>query len=306
MATALDRAIDALSDPSVSAADALRRLLVVARRIDADALAVWVRQELEGYSAETVPDYRDGSGLQIVVRFDGPGGASMPQRLSAAELTPELGSVMTDFALGMPLAEIEALASGSGDSEPRTMLPAVWLVLYRRAAAEGRVPHMPMFVANSASVEVPRTYLRGLLDRVKTVALDMALGIEDASGDAGEAGGPTVGSEPALEQAVTTHMTMIFANRSTVSVASGEGATAVQLEVGDRDGLLAAAASLVAGPGVEDLDEALTSDGGTPGEATQGFLARLRSGGIALVAGVTTSAAYDGIKLLLDQAYPGS
>ena len=43
MATAMERAIDALSDPGVSTADALRRLLVVARRgqVPGGGVALW-------------------------------------------------------------------------------------------------------------------------------------------------------------------------------------------------------------------------------------------------------------------------
>ena len=69
MATAMERAIDALSDPGVSTADALRRLLVVARRIGAVDLATWIKRELDGYSdQEEVPEYRDGSALCVRLR----------------------------------------------------------------------------------------------------------------------------------------------------------------------------------------------------------------------------------------------
>lgn len=50
MTTALEAAIDALSDPSVTMPDALRRLLVVSRRIGAEELTAWLRGELNGYA----------------------------------------------------------------------------------------------------------------------------------------------------------------------------------------------------------------------------------------------------------------
>lgn len=300
----MERAIEALSDPDVSIADALRRLLVVARRIGASDLAAWIKQELEGYgSRDAAPDYRDGSTLPISVRFDGYGGASSTRRMSRRELPTELSSVMDDFKLVMPVAELEALVDG--DNDPQTQLPAYWLQRFRDLADEDLVPHMPMFVANHAAVEVPRTYLRGLLDRIKTVALDLALDIEDASPDAGDTGGPTVDTEPALREAVASHMTLIFASNSTVAVASGAGAVAVQLQVGDVDGLLSAARSILDEQGVDDLNIALREDDGEPGDATRGFLDRVRSGSYGLVGGLAVNGAYDGLVALLGQVFPG-
>lgn len=300
----MERAIESLSDPGVSIADALRRLLVVARRIGATDLAEWIKQELEGYSgSDMAPDYRDGSTLPTSVRFDGFGGASTTRLMSARELPAELSGVMDTFKLVMPLAELEALVDG--DTDPQNRLPNHWLQRFRDLAEENRVPHMPMFTANYAAIMVPRTYLRGLLDRIKTVALDLALDIEDASPEAGDTGGPTVATEPALREAVASHMTMIFASNSTVSVASGAGAVAVQLQVGDLDGLLSATRSILEEQGVDDLGTALREDGGEPGDATRGFLDRVRSGSYGLVGGLAVNGAYDGLVALIGQVFPG-
>lgn len=302
----MERAIDALSDPTVKIADALRRLLVVARRIGATDLAEWIKQELGGYGGrDEIPDYRDGSNLPIAIRFDGYGGASVTRRMSSIELPAELSSATDNFKLVMPLAELEALAVDDGDADPQNQLPGFWLQRYRKLADEGRAPQVSMYIANHAAVVVPRTYLRGLLDRIKTVALDLALDIEDVSPEAGDTGGPTVTTEPGLREAVASHMTMIFASNSTVSVASGAGASAVQLQAGDRDGLLAAARSILDESGVEDLDAALRDDGGKPGGATRRFLDRVRSGSYSLAEGLAVNGGYDGLVALLGQVFPG-
>jgi hypothetical protein len=302
----MERAIDALSDPDVSIADAMRRLLVVARRIGATDLSDWIRQELEGYeSREGTPDYRGSRALPIAVRFDGYGGASTTRRMSRRDLPAELSNVMDDFKFVMPLAELEALANDDGENDPQTQLPAYWLQRFRELAEENRVPHMTMYVANHAAIEVPRTYLRGMLDRIKTVALDLALNIEDASPDAGDSGGPTVDTEPAIREAVASHMTVIYANNSNVSVASGAGAAAVQIQIGDLEGLLAAARSILDEDGVADLETALHEDGDEPGASTRGFLDRVRSGSYTLAGGLTVNGAYDGLVALLSQVFPG-
>lgn len=306
MASELERAIDSLSNPEISIADALRQLLVVARRIGAEDAMAWLRSELEGYKDDvTVPDYREGSSFPITVRFDGPMRSWETLQVSASELPAELRAVLNKFSLGMPVAEMEALAKAAGEGSPRLPLPMHWVMLYREAVENRTVPSLSLHVANEAYISVPKTYLVGLLDRVKTVALGLALDIERVSTEAGASGGPTVDSEPALGQTVASHMTMIFAHNSSVSVASGAGATAVQLQVGDVPGLLREAAKLLVGDGVEALRAALNDDGDQPAEATRGFLDRVKAGAYGLAGGLTTNAAYDGLVVLLHQVFPG-
>lgn len=84
MTTALEMAIEALSDPSVTLPDALRRLLVVSRRIGADDLSDWVRGELNGYPLDgELPTYRAGKHLPIKLRFDGPMQSSATRLVTA-------------------------------------------------------------------------------------------------------------------------------------------------------------------------------------------------------------------------------
>ena len=305
MASELERAIGSLSNPEISIADALRQLLVVARRIGADDVTTWLRSELEGYADDAaLPDYRDGSSFPITVRFDGPMRSWETLQVSASELPAGLRSVLNYVSLRMPVAETEALATAEGKGSPRLPLPTHWVMLYREAVEQRTVPSLSMHVANEAYVSVPRTYLAGLLDRVKTAALGLALDIESVSTDAGLSGGPTVESEPALGQTVASHMTMIFAHNSSVSVASGAGATAVQLEVGDVPGLLREAHKLLAEDGVEALHAALNDDGDKPDDATRSFLDGVKSGAYGFVGGLTTNAAYDALTLLLHQVFP--
>lgn len=302
----LERAIHSLSNPEISIADSLRQLLIVARRIGADDVATWLRSELEGYERDaTVPNYRDGSSFPITVRFDGPMRSWETLQVSASELPTHLRSVLEEFSLAMPVAEMEALAIADGDGSPRLPLPMHWVMLYREAVEEQRVPSLSLHVANEAYISVPKTYLAGLLDRVKTVALGLALDVEGVSTEAGASGGPTVDSEPALGQTVDSHMTMIFAHNSSVSVASGAGSSAVQLQVGDVAGLLREAGNFLAGDGVDALRAALKDDGDEPAKATSGFLDRVKAGAYGLAGGVTTNAAYDGLAVLLRQAFPG-
>lgn len=265
----------------------------------------WLRAELEGYEGgDPVPDYRDGKSFPITVRFDGPMRSWETLQVSASELPEDLRAVLKGFSLDMPVAEMDALANAEGDGSPRMPLPMRWVMLYREAIERQTVPGLYLHVANEAYISVPKTYIAGLLDRVKTVALSLALDIEGVTAEAGASGGPTVDSEPALNQTVASHMTMIFAHNSNVAVASGAGATAIQLQAGDVTGLLREAGRLLAGDGVEALQDALNDDSDGPAEATRGFLDRVKAGAYGLAVGITTNAAYDGLLALLQQVFP--
>ncbi|WP_369374638.1 hypothetical protein AB1046_09490 [Promicromonospora sp. Populi] len=341
MTTALETAIDALSEPAVALPDALRRLLVVSRRIGADELTEWLRSELGGYpTASDVPAYRDGSHLPIKIRFDGPMGTSDTHSLRRFELPAKLSKRMPSLALRAPVAELHALASGDGD--PQIPLPITWVTEYRRLADARQAPYMEMMTANYAAIHTPRTHLLGILDRVKSTALDLALSLEDVSPNVGGAGGPTVEDEPRLGQEIHLHLTRVYANNSSVAiggdattvsgdgvtltsgdhatvaagedvalagdhatVASGKGSVAIHIEQGDVESLLREAEAFLQSGQVEELSEALQTDGGQPGTATRGFLQRVKSGAYALAGGVGTNAAYDGLVELIQQAFPG-
>jgi hypothetical protein len=238
MPTALERSVDALSDPSVALPDALRSLLVVSRRINASELTAWLRAELDGYEVgNPVPIYREGSHMPLELRFDGPMGMSDTMGIQRSELPSSLQNGLENLHFRDPLAELLELSTAERD--PAMQLPMGWVNSYRKLAARNEVPHISMMVLNNAAIKVPRTHLRGMLDRVKTTALDLALSLEDVSPDAGASGGPTVVDEPRLAQQVTVHLTQLFAEGATITVgdnstvAAGAGAVAVRLDVGD-------------------------------------------------------------------------
>lgn len=304
MASALERAVDSLSDPDVSIADALRRLLVVSHRISAEDLSAWIKAELDGYSdGQDVPEYRQIGYLPVTLRFDGYGGSSDTLSVSPGELPSHLSSAFADGALRQPVAELDALCEATAESEPRMKLPIAWVMAYRQLAEQDRVPHYPMMILNDASLALPRTHLRGILDRVKSVALDLALGLEDVSLRAGAAGGPTVESEPELAATVTVHLNQIFATNSSIAV--GGKASAVNVQVGDLSGLLEAARSLLSEEGVTALAAAIKEDGGEPSEKTRSFLDHVRGGAYLLGTGMATNAAYEGLVHLIGTAFPG-
>lgn len=310
MASALERAVGALSDPEVGLPDALRALLVVSRRIEATELTAWLHGELDGYGAGvSVPSYRESRGLPIDLQFEGPFGSSAKHSLYPRELPDALREAVQDQDIRAPVAELVELSQGERD--PIWPLPVQWVLLYRELAEHRQAPTYEMMQLNQAAVKIPSTHLKGILDRIKTAALELALSLEDVSLEAGAAGGPTVVDEPRLAQQVTIHLTQLYADGATftlgdnATVASGAGAMAVTISAGDVEGLLKAARALVGVEGARELAQALADDGGQPGPQTRTFLHRVKQGGVVLAGGITTNGAYDGLVALLGQVFGG-
>lgn len=309
MTTALEHAIEILSDPTVTLSDALRRLLVVARRIGADPLAEWIRNELNGYAPESaVPSYRREADLPIRLTFNGPMQSTHTVTLHRGDLPDELGGASEAPTLRQPAAELEKFAKLGND--PGFPLPVAWIQAYRHSAEKGHAPTIEMMILNHATVVVPRTYLHGIVDRIKSMALDLALSLEDVSPDVGSPGGPTVADSSRLAETVQVTLMQVYGDHATVtigdqaSVASGRKSTAVQIAQGDSDALLRAAAAYLDHEGIQDLADALAEDGDAPGEQTRTFLDKLKSGAYGLAGGITTNAAYDGLIQLFSLAFP--
>lgn len=302
MTSSLELAINALSDPQTSTPDAFRSLLVVARRMGASDLGEWLSGELNGYSAGAeVPEYRSATSLPIELHFDGPMQSWRKMHVSPSDLPAQLGENLASFALRVPIAELEALASGEDD--PQMQLPPRWVELYRYYMSKGQVPYPEMMVLNKAAIAMPATYLRGTIDRIKTAALDLALSIEDVSPDVGSPGGPKVTDVPKLAETITVHITQIHGDGATVAV--GAGSQAVKVEIGDLSGVLTAAKNLLSEDSIAELRNALADDGDEPGESTRTFLQKVKTGGATLAVGIASSGAYEGLVALLQQAFPG-
>jgi hypothetical protein len=305
--TALERAVDALSDPTVSTADALRRLLVVVRRVGATDLAAWLGHELGGYgSDDQLPSYC-GEELPIALHLGGILGGSSTRVIAAAELPDHLAVAAEHSHLTAPVAELQALAEGRSD--PERGLPAQWIGAYRAAVDAGQAPGLGRMILNSAGLLAPRTYLRGLLDQIKTAALELALEFEDVSPEVGETSGPTVRANQEFAAKVGGLHVQIMGGENFVIVgdnnvtAVGKGSS-ISLQPGDVDGLLVGAREFVDDEAVAALAEAVEKDGGAGGERTRNWLETVKAGGYGLAGGMASNGGYDGLQALVQAVFP--
>lgn len=306
MGNTLARAIDALNAPSVALPDGLRGLLIVATRMKSVPLKNWLRSELHGYVAEDkVPSYREDLQVAVRMRFEGYAGMSSTIDLRPFDIPERLRAITKGMDLRQSTAEIETLVQGNADSMIK--LPACWVQQYRNLAEEGKAIGVEMMVLNDARILISRNALMGMLDSIRTFAIEMALDVEGIAPEAGEAGGPTVDSDPELARSVDMIVNNIYgdvitAQGDSVNVASGAGAVAVQLSNEGMDALLEKARHYLTEESVGDLEEALLKDGKSKGRHTDAFLERLKNGSVSLLNGVVVSGAYDGIKTLFSMA----
>lgn len=70
------------------------------------------------------------------------------------------------------MAEVSALTRDRENS-PELSLPLIWVDEFRRLGNEGKAPRVEMMELASACRVLPRTHLEGIVDRVRTSALDV-------------------------------------------------------------------------------------------------------------------------------------
>lgn len=309
MTFTITRAIETLSDPNVQIEHALRQCLVVAKRIQSDPMVEWVKGELQGYGSPDVkpPNYRSTLFAPYRLTFHGPMGASLRQSLSRSDIPESLRVPAEADFLRQPVAEVSALTRDRENS-PELSLPLIWVDEFCRLGNEGKAPRVEMMELASACRVLPRTHLEGIVDRVRTSALELLLeleAIDPSVGDVGKDAEGTRGEARSVSLQIITQN--IYGDRaSVVSQGQVDGAASVAIDArvtpGDREGLLDAAAKLLEPDQVADLRQALDEDGNTVGESTRSFLTKLRDG----AAEASGQAAVSGLTALLTQFLGGT
>lgn len=146
----------------------------------------------------------------------------------------------------------------------------------------------------SAKQPLPQNALRGIIDSVRTTALQFALELERVSPRAGEPGGPTT-ADPEV-RLVTNNVNFTISGDGNNIAAGSDIRQKATVNNGDIDSLIQAAVELgLKTEAVKDLRVAVTADGSQPGDKTTNFIARLRSGGYALASGVSSNLVADGL-----------
>lgn len=281
--TLLDQVIDGATSDGVSTPNLLRKMLVLARRLESPALLEWANGELSGYDNakwEAVPSYRGPIPVPVELVFTG------PQRSRITHFINEDNVPDKDFRkyhfnvwLVQSVSELEILANGEKDPSQHWSNAAIAQI--NTWGREGKAFRMEWHEAFSGRRIIPRSVLHSTLDTVRNKALEFALDLQAQYPDAGELNGPS--SATNLEVTRTVNYTIhnsIYGNGNTVG--SGENVTQnVQVNHNDLEGLLDALKALGLGDAERaEVKNAVEADGGKPGEATKTLLERFQDGSL--------------------------
>lgn len=297
--TLLDDVIDQASDGDASAM--LRKLMIVAHRLGAEALLGWVKGELNGYDdADSIPDYRGPLDVSVQAVIVGPGGGKGTNTLSQHGM-PDGFDALFKVWFTDPLAVLEGFASSrKGISVPWD--PTV-VGLYNGWINDGSVPFIPYWGVYSAHKSVSQASLRGIVDVVRTKALELALDLQREFPEAGEKEGPTV-ANPEVREAVTLITNNIYG--SVTGLAQGHNVEqTVSVTAGDLVGALSSAKKFLEQEGIIQLSAVLTQEGTDADKRgrLEKLIGGVRAGSVALATGVTTDLAASGLMDIASQFF---
>lgn len=297
--TLLDEVISQASDGEATAM--LRKLLIVAHRLKAEPLLAWVKNELNGYkSHDDLPSYRGPLNCNVQAVITGPMGGKGTNTLSAHGV-PEGFDGLFEVSLFEPLAGLETLAQ----SEDTVGIPwdPVAVGLYNGWIDKGMVPFLEYWGVYSATRSISQSTLRGVVDIVRTKALEMALDLQAEFPEAGEIDGPTV-QDPAVNAAVM-HITNNIYGSVTGLAQGNEVRQKVTVKTGDLAGALTAAKAFLTDNSIADLSRILTEPGDEDDKRgkLERFAQAIKGGTVSLAGGVASNLAAEGVMDLAAQFF---
>jgi hypothetical protein len=292
--TKLTEIIDAASDDTFTTSNLLRKVQTVAHRLQAENLGQWSQRELFGYKkGDPVPAYRGPFPTPVTGTWSGPGGNGLTNTVSAAGLPEDFVNTYFRATILQPVADLEILSSS--DQNPGMSWDPYIVQAYGQLVAEKRGgASFYLMELISARQTMPQNVIRGIIDSVRTTALQFALELEQVSPQAGEPNGPTT-ANPEVKQVTNNFNFTINGDGNNIAAGTDIHQKAT-VKKGDLESLVRAAVQFGLQPeAVEDLRVAVTADGPQPADRTSNFIARVRAGGYALAGGVSSNIAADGI-----------
>ncbi|MEI2276078.1 hypothetical protein OHC50_01155 [Paenarthrobacter ilicis] len=292
--TKLTEIIDAASDDSFTTSNLLRKVQTVAFRLQAENLGKWSQRELFGFKeGDPVPSYRGPFPTPVTGTWSGPAGSHMTNMVSSAGLPEEFINGYFRATILQPVADLETLSQG--EQSPSISWDPYIVQAYGQQVREKKGgAGFYLMELISAKQTLSQNVLRGIIDSVRTTALQFALELEQVSPRAGEPGGPTT-ADPEVKQ-VTNNFNFTINGDGNNIAAGTEIRQKATVNKGDMESLTKAAMAVgLDQDAIEDLQAAVEEDGKVPGERTSNFISILRAGGYSLASGVSANLAAEGI-----------
>ncbi|MCM3522217.1 MULTISPECIES: hypothetical protein [unclassified Curtobacterium] len=271
----LDEIIDGATNDSVSTSNLLRKVQVAAARLGAQEVVTWVRNELNGYPAvDDLPTYRAARDMIVQGVFTGPMRSSLTHDLPRPHVDAETWKPWFQSAFVQPVAELEAFADADGDSSFE------WpTAIVRRYESTGtfRFEYHSLYSVHQV---LTTQMLRGLVDSIRTAALDFAIELQLANPDAGSVGGPTIETDPKVASVVYNVTNNVTGHGTNIAAGSSMTQTST-VNAGDRDGLREELTKVgLDEASAEEFANALDTDRSVEGPQVKSFLGRVKSGAV--------------------------
>lgn len=289
----LDQVIDDAASNDVPITSLLRKLLAVGHRLRSEEMQQWAKAELGGFprdDEDRLPQYRSKHLVAVRGLFDGPGTRDVLVYQPVEIPDVELREALFYESFYQPIAELETLTQSKQD--PQTSVATAVVVRLRQLQEQNKVPGLAWpYVLNEVRRVVPHSTVVGILDQVRTAALNLALGLQGGLPvGAGEAGGPTVNDDQNVATTVSHVLIQnIYGDHANLAVGQNVNQN-VTVSHGDKDALLQRLAELgLEEAALNEAEAAIAEDGATPGEKTRSFLQKLKNGTYKVGTGVATN-----------------
>ncbi|MEV7610846.1 hypothetical protein AB0N61_15280 [Microbacterium sp. NPDC089320] len=279
--TVLDNIIDASTNSSVPVTDLLRMVKIAAHRVGASDIRTWVAHELNGYADDApLPPYRVLH-TNVQGTFAGP---MQSFRHVTLTIRPNSLDPWWDVEMKQPLMELQALSESENDASREWSAAAV------REYHDSEMFRFEYEILYTACNLITPQSLRGVLDVIRSKALDFALELQSAAPDAGSFGGPTVASEPQLAGVVFHVTNNIFGDGANVGTGTGIRQRS-SINKGDDESLRREVEALgLSSDHAQQFVAAVSEEKSMDKPKVKRFLEQVRTGSIAVAGGVAAEA----------------
>jgi len=223
----IDNLIDELTDKNIPLTNILIKTKVLAHKLKNDELKNWIDSELNGYSDETLPEYRE-LGCQIIGTISNGFQRANNYPIPLIGLDEKLIKGMQTVELYQSISTLDEFVRNEKSGKMYMNIPPEMYGFLSKDFSGG-------FVIEYAKREIDRTQVLQTLTAVRTKLLDFLLKLNDELGDNENL---TSLSEGKSKQKVATlfHST-VFGDNATIIVGDHNTQTITNIKQGDFESL---------------------------------------------------------------------
>lgn len=207
MATLLEQIIEGSCDSQVQTPDLLRKVQIAATRIGAQAVRQWAQQELQGYAAhDKIPAYRILT-TPVVGVFSGPMQSEVRRSL------PPHPDFERDFQVELyqPLLTIQAF------TESKDPLKREWPAWQVKKYSDSGNLSISFHILITAWNIITQQELLGIVDIVRSKAMEFALDLQTNFPNAGSLEGPTLDNNTAVAPVIFNITNNIYGHGANIA-----------------------------------------------------------------------------------------